>query len=203
MSLRKLRESTALQSEGKGTDVSDPKELWRRFDALVKTWGAKINLVGAKDDASRADVLFADAAQLLDEALLPRGARFCDVGAGVGAPAIPVLLQREDLTATLIEPRRNRVAFLRTAIGSLGLVDRCEVLEQRLEAEPPRGAPFDVAISRATFAPDEWLRRAPLLAPRAIVLVGAEPLPEGDRLAERRYALPHAGTPRALGLYAV
>lgn len=207
MEERKPREHTAPASLGKGPDIEARlRELppaWAAYDALVETWNARQNLTGGKDAQSRAEILFADAVVLDDPELLPEGARFVDVGAGAGAPAIPLLLARPDLRATLVEPRRLRVAFLRTAIGALELGDRCVVLEQRLAGDGVPGMPFDVALSRATFAPAEWLRRAVGLAPRAVAMVAGEPLPDGERLAERRYRLPFSGSPRALGLYAI
>lgn len=207
MEERKPREHTAPPSLSKGASIEarlrEISPTWAEYDRLVETWNARLNLTGGKDARARAEILFTDAVVLEDPELLPEGARFVDVGAGVGAPAIPLLLARPDLSATLVEPRRLRVAFLRTAIGTLDLVDRCVVLEQRLEKDGVPGMPFDVAISRATFAPDEWLRRAAGLAPRAIAMVAGEPLPEGDRLAERRYELPYSGAPRALGLYRI
>ncbi|MCB9594954.1 MAG: class I SAM-dependent methyltransferase [Sandaracinaceae bacterium] len=182
-------------------DALDPG--WARFDELVEHWNTRSNLVGAKEPRGRAEILFADAVILEDRELLPEGARIVDVGAGAGAPAIPLLLSRPDLTATLIEPRRLRVAFLRTAIGALELADRCTVLEQKLGTSPPAGAPFDVALSRATFPPAKWLQRAKGLAPLAVVMVAGEPLPDGKRIATRRYELPYSGKPRALGLYRI
>lgn len=200
------RESTALDPGSKTLSIEallaalpDP---WVRFGELVRTWNARLNLTGAKDDRALAEVLFADAVILTEESLMPAGAHFVDVGAGAGAPSIPLLLLRSDLRATLIEPQRKRVAFLRTVVGTLDLVERCSILERRLDGPPVAGAPFDVALSRATFGPSEWLARASALSNRAIVMVAADPLPTGA-LAERRYELPYSRAPRGLGLYRV
>ena len=174
------------------------------FADLVALWNARLNLTGAREPEALAEVLFGDAMVLSDEALLPRGARFVDVGAGAGAPSLPLLMLRPDLRATLVEPLRKRVAFLRTAIGTFDLAARVTVIEGKLEAEPIAGAPFDVALSRATFEPSEWLARAEPLAPRTLVLVAADPLPEreGATLLEARaYRLPSKDAPRAIGLY--
>ena len=207
MDQREPRESTANPCEGKTSSIRarlDPLEpAWARYDALVATWGARIDLTAARTARARAEILFSDAVVLDDPALVPAGARLIDVGAGVGAPTIPLLLARPDLSATLLEPRRRRVAFLRTAVGSLDLVGRCRVIEGRLEEDPIEGAPFDLALSRATFAPVEWLRRARALAPRAIAMVAGDPLPAGARLAERHYRTPYSDAPRALALYAL
>lgn len=171
------------------------------YAQLVQTWNRKLNLVGSTDAAELADVLFADALILADA--LPEKTRFVDVGAGAGAPAIPLLLLRQDLEGTLVEPRRKRVAFQRTCLGTLGLTDRASAHERRLEGPPLPGSPFDVAMSRATFEPDEWLQRARSLAPQIAVLTVDE-LPKAAFATlelERRYTLPATGRPRALALY--
>lgn len=173
------------------------------YGALVAQWSRRLNLTGAKDERSLVEVLFADALILMDR--LPPSASIVDVGAGAGAPAIPLLQLRPDSRAVLIEPRRKRVAFLRTAIGSLGLVGRAEVREERLEDARPAGAPFDVAISRATFEPSEWLTRARGLAARVVVLATAAlPAPGPGQILEEehRYALPSTDSARILGIYA-
>jgi 16S rRNA (guanine527-N7)-methyltransferase len=177
-------------------------EALAAFAELVAVWNARSNLTGAKDPEALCDVLFADAFALADPAVVPEGARAVDVGAGAGAPAVPLAILRPDLSITLVEPRRRRMAFLRTAVGALDLMDRVRLEERRLEGPPLVGAPFDVALSRATFAPAEWLERGRALAERVIVLVGREPLPEPEALRARRdYRLPFAGTSRALGCY--
>ncbi|MGE3636696.1 MAG: hypothetical protein AB7P00_42735 [Sandaracinaceae bacterium] len=109
------------------------------------------------------------------------------------------------LSAVLVEPRRKRVAFQRTAIGSLGLEARARVVEARFEGTAPDGAPFDLAISRATFAPDDWLRRARSLSP-VVAVLGVDALPDPDAhrarvLADVVYRLPFADRPRRLGVY--
>ena len=95
------------------------RERLAAFAALTAKWNETTNLIGAKTPEAVAEVLFADALLLMDERVLPSGARFVDVGAGAGAPALPLLLLRDDLHATLVEPRRLRVAFLRTAAATL------------------------------------------------------------------------------------
>src|SRR5688572_3621078 len=101
------------------------------FAALVASWNHRVDLTGAKTARDLVEVLLADAVVLRDRALVPEGAHVLDVGTGVGAPIIPFLLLRPDTTALCVEPRRKRVAFLRTAIGQLGLVRRMAVREGR------------------------------------------------------------------------
>ena len=94
-----------------------------------------------------------------------------DVGSGGGLPALPLALLRPGLVIRLCEPIAKKAAFLRTAIRELKLADRVslearrgEELADELVAVPAgpgaAAAPerlFDVATSRATFAPEAWL----------------------------------------------
>jgi len=123
--------------------------IW--LDALVE-WNAKIDLTAAKDPKALVWLMLADAMAL--EPHLAKGARVVDVGTGAGAPGLALALLRPDLRVTLAEPLGKRASFLRTVIGFLARTDvtllpkRGELLEK---------AAFDVAISRATLAPEEWL----------------------------------------------
>jgi len=56
----------------------------------------------------------------------------------------------------MYEPIAKKAAFLRTAIRELGLPERLRVEARRID-ESPAERDFDVAISRATFPPAEWL----------------------------------------------
>ena len=173
----------------------------------VSVWNQKINLTGARGARALCEVLLADAFALAKGTLLPDSARLLDVGSGAGAPIVPLLLLREDLRATCVEPLHKRVAFLRTASGRLGLVPRIELREGRIDASAPAAPPgaFDVASSRATFAPEVWLGVGLALAPRVLVMLSdaAPPsAPPGARLAETAdYVLPFSGSPRRLAIY--
>jgi len=187
--------------EASGTTLPpEVREAWDRFGALVVTWSKKTDLVSAKDPEGVAEVLFWDALTLLRA--IPQGAHLVDVGAGAGAPAIPVALARPDLRLTMVEPRRRRVAFVRTAVGTLGLGGRAEVREGRFEAETI--APGAVLMSRATFAPAEWLTLAAPVASRVLVLLGREAPPELEGWApifDESYPVPRTGAARRLVAY--
>lgn len=178
-----------------------------RFVGLVSAWNARTDLTAARGGRALEDVLLTDARVLAGHGLVGEGARIVDVGAGVGAPSIPLALLRPDLDLTLVEPRRKRVAFLRTAIGSLGLERRARVVEARVDPDSPDvpGMPFDLALSRATFPPERWLAVGARLAPCVLVLTAAAappPPPAGSSVQTRRdYRSAHTGAPRAVTLY--
>ena len=115
----------------------DAAERLGAFLKLAALWGKRIDLTSARDNGALAEILFVDALHMVSVALVPENARVLDVGAGVGAPTLPMLLLRPDLRALLVEPRRKRVAFLRTAVGSLGLAQRVQVVEAKLGLDAP------------------------------------------------------------------
>lgn len=176
------------------------------FAELVHRWGARTDLVSARDPKSLIELLVLDALVLARPEVVA-GGRLVDVGAGAGAPSIPLALLRPDLDLTLVEPRRRRVAFLRTAIGSLGLASRVRAIEGRIDLARPAvvGGPFDAALSRATFAPDVWVGVGLALAPRVLVLTAASeppaPPPGAQRLRSVDYTVPSTAAPRAVTVF--
>jgi 16S rRNA (guanine527-N7)-methyltransferase len=176
-----------------------------RFAELVRTWNARLDLTAARDNTSLVEVLFADAIILSDHQLVPEKASLLDVGSGAGAPALPFSILREDVNVTMLEPLRKRIAFLRTAIGTLHLEKRVRAIEGRLERVPSaQYEPMDIASARATFPPEEWLSLGLRLAPACLVFTASEPpsAPSGARIAHRaQYVLPYSRAPRVLTRY--
>jgi 16S rRNA (guanine527-N7)-methyltransferase len=126
-----------------------------RFTALLIEWNRKINLTGAKSAAVLAADHYPDAFALAKR--LGQPARLVDVGSGGGLPALPLALLRPGLVVRLCEPIAKKGAFLRTAIRELGLSDRVSLDVRRGEELAEAAERFDVATSRATFAPAAWL----------------------------------------------
>jgi 16S rRNA (guanine527-N7)-methyltransferase len=136
--------------------LDEPRlQALRGFCDLLLRWGARINLTGARSTADLVADHLPDAFALAR--LLPGPRRVLDVGSGGGLPALPLALLRPALTLALCEPIAKKVAFLRTALRELGLADRVQIHPIRVEALPTLSRPFDVALSRATFPPAEWL----------------------------------------------
>ncbi len=126
------------------------------FADLLLAWNARINLTGARTKAALVSGHFPDAFALA--ALLDGPAHVVDVGSGGGLPALPLALLRPNLTVDLCEPIAKKGAFLRTAIRELGLAARVQLHALRAEALlATHAARFDVAMSRATLPPAEWL----------------------------------------------
>lgn len=141
------------------------ERLSRLLD-LVVTWNARVDLTAARNERELVDLYLADALVLAarhPRPLEPRDAEaWTDVGSGAGAPGLVLAALRPDLQLTLVEPRAKRIAFLRTAVGSLSLPRPAKLVDLRSSAV--RAASTEVAVSRATFAPAEWLAEGARLA---------------------------------------
>lgn len=150
-----------------------------RYLDLVVSWNARMDLTAAKTAEELVDLSFADAAAIFACGALRESTRWLDVGSGGGAPGIPLNLFAPHVSMTLLEPMQKRVAFLRTAVGTLGT--ETNVLRGRVEDLPGRTA--SVAISRATLAPEDWLAEGTRVATDEVwILLAREAPPEALRL---------------------
>lgn len=132
-------------------------------------WNAGVNLTGAQSVAEVIGEHVVDSFAMAR--LIPPRSSVVDVGAGGGLPGLPLVIARPDLRLTAVEPRAKRVAFLRTAVREFQLAS-VEVVRERTGVSA-RGS-FEVAASRATFPPEEWLGLGlGLVRPQGLVLVFA------------------------------
>ena len=156
---------------------------------LVITWNRKIDLTAARSADELVDLMFADAAVLAQQS--EATGRWVDVGSGCGAPGLSLALLAPELEMTLVEPRAKRVAFLRTAVATLGC-ERVRVVRARSENLDDDG--FEVAVARATLPPPAWLAEGARLAGAVWVLLARDDAPslEGwvtDRVIRYRWPL--------------
>ncbi len=182
------------------------KALATWLDLLV-VWNAKLDLTAARSQAELLDLMLADAFAL--SVRLPQGVSVVDVGVGAGAPGLALAIVRPDLRVTLVEPLAKRTAFLRTCLGHL---DRLDVSIQRMKGDQlatqsPNA--FDVAISRATLPPPDWLALgARLVRPggEVYVLLARDEPPEAGKTSleeDVSYTWPNAGSVRRAVRYRV
>jgi len=157
------------------------------FAELVAKWNERIDLTAARDPDELIDLLLADAAAILRDRTKPpeqspagQKARehWVDVGSGVGAPGVALALLDPELEVTLVEPRAKRVAFLRTLLHG---IDRLDVTVARSRSETLSDQSCDVAVSRATLPPAEWLLEGGRIARCGVwVLLAREAPPSRD-----------------------
>ena len=151
---------------------------------LLREWNKRMDLTAARDDDELFDLMIADAIALAPK--VAERARVVDIGCGAGAPGLALALIRPDLAVTLVEPLSKRVAFLRTVLGTLGRTD-IVLVKEKGEATAERSSNgWDVAISRATLAPAQWIPLGLRLAPACWAMLAKDDAPpiEGARIAD-------------------
>lgn len=179
--------------------LSTPSQVGRQlalYCDLVVAWNKQVDLTAARSADELVDLLLADALAIANVLPSVVAERWLDVGSGVGAPGIPLALLLP-LQMTLVEPRDKRVAFLRTTVGTLG---RPDIAVRRARSDRFTARSCEVAVSRATLPPAEWLVEGARLATRTVWLLLAKAgLPDtGGRriLADVRYRWPLTGAER-------
>lgn len=159
-----------------------------RYAALLVRWNAVHNLTSI--DAAPTILSH----HLLDSlAILPpisaifgqkKALRVLDVGSGGGLPGIPLAIARPDWQVTLVDKVQKKVAFLTQAKVELGLRNLTCV---HARVEKLEGAPFDLVVSRAFSAIDEFVQLTrTVLAPGGWWAAMKGTVPDGElrRLAQ-------------------
>jgi 16S rRNA G527 N7-methylase RsmG len=86
---------------------------------------------------------------------LPARGRVADVGSGLGLPGLPLAIAHPFLAFTLVEPRGERVRWLRHTVDELALPN-VEVVKARWVDVPTRR--YQLAVARALAKPDAAIR---------------------------------------------
>jgi 16S rRNA (guanine527-N7)-methyltransferase len=108
-----------------------------------------------------------------------------DLGSGGGVPALPLAVALPGSRWVLIESGARRAAFLRQAVGRLGLDDRVSVVEERAEVvgrSPAQRGRLDLVVARS-FGPPAVVAEctAPLLRVGGCAVVSEPPGGVPDR----------------------
>lgn len=132
-------------------ELNVPRETIERleaFEALLRAENQRQNLVskGSLDTLWERHIL--DSVQLV-RFVSAEARSWLDLGTGAGFPGLMVPIFHP-ANVVLVESRKLRADFLRSAASALGIAERVEILCARLEGIPSR--PFDVISARA-FAP--------------------------------------------------
>jgi 16S rRNA (guanine527-N7)-methyltransferase len=85
---------------------------------LIRQYAGTLDLVSPKKLEGLHDAV---AEALEFSSFLPAHGRVLDVGSGSGLPAIPLAIQRPELSFSLVEIRSKRAAFLERAVSILNL----------------------------------------------------------------------------------
>ena len=148
----------------------------------LKKWNKVHNITSITDDKEIVVKHFLDS--LLYLKAIPAGKlTLCDVGSGGGFPGLPIAIIRQDIEATLLEPSRKRVAFLRRMRRLLSLKN-LEIIDARAEEVTDRL--FDVVVTRALFTVSDMIKKAGHLVRKGGILV----LNKGPKFEEEVRKLP-------------
>ena len=77
------------------------------------------------------------------------GASVIDVGTGAGFPGLPLKIAAPDISLTLLDSHKKRVAFLEDTCRMLKLKDVTCLSQRAEETASDIGGSFDIAVSRA------------------------------------------------------
>lgn len=163
----------------------------------MQRWNKTHDLTAAKTEIDLVELMVADALMLACH--MPQAASVVDVGTGPGAPGLALAILRPDISMLLVEPRQKRVGFMRSCLGQPVLrteLDRIKIHGGR--SDELEEATFDEGISRATFAPDEWLIEGRRLARKGVWLLLTGDAPQPDVGESWEYTLPSSGAGRRL-----
>lgn len=115
--------------------------------------------------------------------LVASGDRVLDLGSGGGVPGLVLTVQRPDLRLTLLDAGERRVAFLRSAVRELDVVERVDVQLGRAEAlarETSLREQFDVVVARSFATPAITAECAVGFLRTQGALLVSEPVGSGD-----------------------
>jgi 16S rRNA (guanine527-N7)-methyltransferase len=132
--------------------------------ALLQKWNPKINLTAITEARAVVELHFLDSLAVVP--LVRERATLIDVGSGAGFPGAVLAIALPSLAVTCIDAVAKKVAFLSTLKRTLA--PNLEPLHRRDDAIERT---FDVAISRATWDPPEWIEHgARLVGPSGVVI---------------------------------
>lgn len=154
------------------------KTIEKYLDMLF-TYNKNINLTGLDNHGRAWHELIAPALGFYRH--IGTAESVADIGSGNGIPGIVIALMNENIKVTLIESRKNKVAFLHEVKYQLGLA--CEIIEDRAEKVVDRI--FDCAVGFRVAELERFLAiAAPILSPDGFVVQYCPQLPEGKDGAE-------------------
>lgn len=152
-------------------------EQLQRYANLLREKNQVVNLISRKDEDNILEKHILHSLTLLMPAvsnfIIPQNATVFDIGTGGGLPGIPIKIVRPDITITLVDSIRKKIAAVQEFIDALGfenaraITDRSEVLAVK-EGHKKQ---YDVIVSRAVAPLDElvgWTKD--LIKPSATLL---------------------------------
>ena len=149
------------------------------FARLLYHWSGRMSLVAPADRSAIVTKHLIPAILMRSAIVVRPHATVADLGSGAGLPGVPLQICLPEARFFLIESRRRRASFLRSALRQAGL-QQAKVVNQR--AEQWDGIPdmgVDLVVTRAVASPADALAlAAPLLGARGALLATLDPRAE-------------------------
>lgn len=109
----------------------------------------KYNLTSITDKEEAYIKHFSDSLEMEQIVDLDQDISICDVGSGAGFPGVPLKIEHDSLSLTIIEPIGKRVKFLNSLVSLLDL-DKVNVINARAEDYGKENrSEFDIVCARA------------------------------------------------------
>jgi 16S rRNA (guanine527-N7)-methyltransferase len=157
--------------------AADAEARFDAFCSLLTKWNHSIKLVSMKAEGELRERHLADSLSIVPH--VRSGDRVVDVGAGGGFPGVVIAIACPTAVVTSLEPIHKKHAFLATVRRELGLTNFQPLPERDQEHATSMGfIPYDVAVSRATFAVPLWLERGLALVRTGGIVIAMEGLDE-------------------------
>lgn len=154
------------QASGRELDTTARGRL-STYTELALERAMPAGMVGRTDAEGFAQRHLADSLRVVP---LLDARHIADAGTGAGLPGVPVAIALPDVDVTLIEQRRQRIAFLELVAERIAL-PRLRIVHAGLSRVEER---FDVVLARAIGdATDTWRRTRQLLRPGGRVVYWA------------------------------
>lgn len=112
---------------------------------LLDKWNKTYNLTAVREPERMIGLHIIDSLAVLPH--VGGAATVLDVGSGGGLPGIPIAIARADVRVSMLDSLQKKTAFIRQAIGEIGLQNADVVCERVEQFQPIKK--FDVVISRA------------------------------------------------------
>lgn len=155
----------------------------QQYIKILLDWNENVNLTAIRDPL---EILYRHFCESMVAAIsVPiECGRLADVGSGGGFPGLPLKIVRPGLKVVLIESNLKKATFLAEVIRGLGLTG-AQVLVRRYEELGEEIAPLDYVCSRALgefpkFL--QWAQSQQLAAKQAVLWIGANDLPEIQKI---------------------
>jgi len=140
----------AVQALGVTLSQEQGEKLFR-FQALVKEWNTKVNLISRRDIDNLLANHLLDSLTALPALAAEPSAEVMDLGPGGGFPGIPLKICLPEMKLTCLEATQKKARFLERAVTELGLPDVLVIAKHSQEAQKDKSLlnRYDFITARA------------------------------------------------------